>query len=356
LKKFLLLITSVVLSSFCYAHSNLPDIQFSLAYDEIELKDAFETLGKIGGINFIGHQSLEGTTEFQLHQVTWREAFEMLLRSNGLYFVQTGKNIWVAPTHVIKNSAQLPWQDFSEEVEVPRQVLIEAHIVEADHRYAQKLGTQLGLQSVKSRRNPHPSIHTNFQSDFNVKGFQGVSPALASVTMLTKQATQLLQFELNALEANGLGKIVSNPRIITADQIPAIIEQGTDVPYFSSTRSDSKVHFRKATLRLEVIPKIEEDFIVLDIVIDKDTLGKQIGQNYSINTRHLKSQIMIEDGGTIVIGGVYIESDREDVVKVPLLGDIPLLGWFFRQKETIKDKTELLVFLTPSIIDYSGTN
>jgi type IV pilus assembly protein PilQ len=339
-----------------FASHNLPEITFSLAYDQIELKDAFETLGRIGGINFIGHQSLEGSTELNLHHVTWKEAFEMLLRSQGLYYAQTGKNIWVAPTHVIKNSAQLPWANFDQAPEVAQQVLIEASIVEADHRYAQKLGVKLGVQPVKSRHSSNSPIQSQFLSDLKTNGLSRIDPALASISMLSRQATQLLQFELSALEADGLGKIVSKPRIITANHVPAIIEQGTDIPYFTNSKEGGKVHFRKANLRLEVMPRINEGFISLDIEVIKDTIGKQIGNSFAINTRHLKSQIMIEDGGTVVIGGVYVETEREDVIKVPLLGDIPILGTLFQHKETIKDKTELLVFLTPSIIDHTGEN
>jgi type IV pilus assembly protein PilQ len=338
----------------CFANSKLPEIRFSLSYDQIEIKDAFETLGIIGGINFIGHQSLEGTTELNLKDVTWQEAFEMLLRSQGLYFAQTGNNIWVAPTHVIKNSSQLPWINFKQEPTLHQQVLIEASIVEADHRYAQNLGIKLGLQQLKSKHTSDSSMQPNFQSDLRAGGLQRIDPALASITMLTKQATQLLQLELRALESDGLGKVVAKPRIITANKVAAIIEQGTEIPYFTSSREGAKVHFKKANLRLEVIPTIQDELITLDIEIIKDTLGKQIGQGHAINTRHLKSQIMIEDGGTIVIGGVYIESEREDIVQVPLLGDLPLLGWLFQHKEIVKDKTELLVFLTPSIIDHTG--
>jgi type IV pilus assembly protein PilQ len=334
--------------------NTLPQLTFSLDYDQIEIKDAFETLGKLGGINFVGHQILEGTTELHLHQVSWQEAFEMLLRSQGLYYIQTGNTIWVAPTHIIKHSAQLPWANFATPPQIQQQVLIEAKIIEADYRYAQKLGVKLGLHSLKNKGPSANAIAPEFISDLKVDGLQRIEPAVSSISMLTRQATQLLQLELSALESNGQGKIISNPRIITANLVPAIIEQGTDIPYFTSSREGSKVHFRKATLRLEVVPEIQDNFIYLNIEIIKDSLGKQIGQSFAINTRHLKSKIMIEDGGTVVIGGVYVESEREEIIKVPLLGDIPFLGFLFQHKEIFKDKTELLVFLTPSIIDQTG--
>jgi type IV pilus assembly protein PilQ len=116
------------------------------------------------------------------------------------------------------------------------------------------------------------------------------------------------------------------------------------------------VHFRKANLRLAVIPEIRPDYIKLDVEISKDSLGKQYGSGHAINTRALKSSLMVEEGGTVMIGGVFITSDREEIVQVPLLGDIPIIGRLFQHSEKINDKNELLIFLTPTLIDYTGQN
>jgi type IV pilus assembly protein PilQ len=157
--------------------------------------------------------------------------------------------------------------------------------------------------------------------------------------------------ELSALESDGQGKILSNPRIMTADQVKATIEQGTELPYQTSSQTGSKLQFRKANLRLEVVPKIHpDDTISMLVSINKDTVGMKTEQGYAIDTKNLSSEVTVENGGTVILGGVYQTTEREDVVKIPLLGDIPLIGHFFQHKSTLRDKTELLVFITPTVV------
>jgi type IV pilus assembly protein PilQ len=172
--------------------------------------------------------------------------------------------------------------------------------------------------------------------------------------MLNKKATQLLQIELSSLESDGRGRIVSNPRIVTTNEVKAMIEQGTELPYQTSTKDGARVHFRKANLRLEVTPKIQDGSIQMDVEISKDTIGTKTEQGYAIDTKHLRSQIMVEDGGTVVIGGIFLQIEREDVLRIPFLGEIPILGNLFKHQAKITDKTELLVFLTPTLINHKG--
>jgi DNA gyrase/topoisomerase IV subunit A len=125
----------------------------------------------------------------------------------------------------------------------------------------------------------------------------------------------------------------------------------TELPYQTSSQTGSKLQFRKANLRLEVIPKIHPDEKISMLVsINKDTVGMKTEQGYAIDTKNLSSEVTVENGGTVIIGGVYQTTEREDVVKVPLLGDIPLIGHFFQHKSTLRDKTELLVFITPTVL------
>ena len=228
--------------------------------------------------------------------------------------------------------------------------MIEARIVEADHRFARNLGVKLGMRPRSSFLEQTP-----FQMSvpLNAGGLGGYEPASAAATLLSKNASRLLDIELTALESDGQGKILSNPRIMTADMVKATIEQGTELPYQTSSSSGgNKIQFRKANLRLEVIPKIHHDGKVsLLVAINKDSVGMKTEQGYAIDTKNLSSEVTVENGGTVILGGIYQTTEREDLVKVPLLGDIPLIGHLFKHQSKLRDKTELLVFLTPTILD-----
>jgi type IV pilus assembly protein PilQ len=165
--------------------------------------------------------------------------------------------------------------------------------------------------------------------------------------------SRFISLELSALEADGKGKILSSPRVITADQLKATIEQGTELPYQVATSSGAtSLAFRKANLKLEVTPQITPDGnVVLDVDVNKDSVGQATLQGFAIDTKHVKTQVLIENGGTVVIGGIYIQQDRDTVTKVPLFGDIPVLGNLFKTTSRTNDKTELLIFLSPKILN-----
>ena len=158
--------------------------------------------------------------------------------------------------------------------------------------------------------------------------------------------------EISALEADGNGKVISSPRVVTADQVPAIVEQGTELPYQQATSSGAtSVTFKKANLKLEVTPQITPDGnIILDVDVNNDTPGVLTTSGYAINTQHLKTIVMVENGGTVLLGGIFQETEQDSVTKVPLLGDIPFLGYLFKSTGKTRNKTELLIFITPKII------
>jgi type IV pilus assembly protein PilQ len=290
-----------------------------------------------------------------LNNTPWQTALHSILASRGLRLIRNGDIYWIGPHAEIqafqkyrREDAALPFG--GDHVNSPRQILIEARIVEADERFARELGVKLGAQANAIGGNPEQNIASTI--DLGGAGLNGFSPATIAATLVSKNAQRLLQLELSALETEGQGKILSNPRIMTGDQVKATIEQGTELPYQINSQNGNKLQFRKANLRLEVLPKIHPDGKISMLVgINKDTIGMKTEQGYAIDTKSLSSEVTVENGGTAIIGGIFQTTERSDEVKIPLLGDIPVIGHLFRHKSKLQDKTELLVFLTPTVLD-----
>ncbi|QWD87095.1 type II and III secretion system protein [Polynucleobacter paludilacus] len=327
----------------------------SLDFPQIELRDLLQTLARIGNTNFLLSESIQGDISIDLKNTPWHTALHSILASRGLRLLRHGDIYWIGPHSEIqafqkyrREDAALPFG--GDHVNSPRQILIEARIVEADQRFARELGMKLAYQA----KNTSPQDTKTFSGNIDLSGagLNGFHPASLAATLISPDASRLLQLELSALESDGQGKILSNPRIMTGDQVKATIEQGTELPYQVSSQSGSKLQFRKANLRLEVMPKIHPDGKISMLVgINKDTLGMKTEQGYAIDTKNLSSEVTVENGGTAIIGGIFQTTEREDEVKIPVLGDIPLLGHLFRHKSKLQDKTELLVFLTPTVLD-----
>jgi type IV pilus assembly protein PilQ len=188
--------------------------------------------------------------------------------------------------------------------------------------------------------------------DLRADAAGGNAPGSFAFTLFNAAAQRFLNVELTALEADGRGKIVSSPRLVTADQQAALIEQGEEIPYQQSAGNGvTTTAFKKANLKLEVTPQITPDGnVILDVDVNKDSRGSATPGGLAINTKHIKTKVQVEDGGTVVIGGIYTQADQAHETRVPLLGEIPLLGALFRQRSSRREKTELLIFLTPRIV------
>lgn len=239
-----------------------------------------------------------------------------------------------------------------------RQVLIEARIVEGEHGFSRELGARLSMRTagVKPDADP-PSVglgggKEGVVYDVSARAIAGVEAATAGLTLFAAGATRLVTAELSALEAQGRGQIVSSPRIVTADRTKALVEQGTELPYQAKVRNGvSGVQFRRASLKLEVEPRITPaGRVILDLDISKDSVGKPTAGGPAIDTKHVRTRVEVEDGGTFSIGGIYESQDRDDVTRVPLLGKIPLLGALFRHRAMREQRTELAVFITARIV------
>ena len=181
----------------------------------------------------------------------------------------------------------------------------------------------------------------------------GGQPAGAlALSLFNASLTRVLNLEISALEADGKGRVVASPRIVTADQVKAIIEQGTELPYQQAAGSGAtSLTFRKANLKLEVTPQIAPDGrIILNVDINKDSVGRSTPNGFAIDTKHVQTQVRVDDGGTVMIGGIFETTEREDEVRVPLLGSLPGVGALFRSRTRSLAKSELLVFLTPQVL------
>lgn len=334
---------------------NLAHTPVSLHFSEIEVSELLQVLAKMGKTNFLLSESIKGRMSIHLNNTPWQTALHSILASRGLRLIRNGDIYWIGPHAEIqafqkyrREDAALPFG--GDHVNSPRQILIEARIVEADERFARELGVKLGAQANAIGGNPEQNIASTL--DLGGAGLNGFSPATIAATLVSKNAQRLLQLELSALETEGQGKILSNPRIMTGDQVKATIEQGTELPYQINSQNGNKLQFRKANLRLEVLPKIHPDGKISMLVgINKDTIGMKTEQGYAIDTKSLSSEVTVENGGTAIIGGIFQTTERSDEVKIPLLGDIPVIGHLFRHKSKLQDKTELLVFLTPTVLD-----
>jgi len=268
-------------------------------------------------------------------------------------------------------------------IDIPlRQVMIEARIVQASDTFGQTLGVRLGGMgpggaqtvwgptnaNVMANANPTAQQGTSFNIadkaldtsgsfvNLPAASLNGFASASFAVSIFNSAKNRFLNLELSALEADGKGKVVSSPRVVTADQSKAVIEQGTELPYQVAAASGaSTLAFRKANLKLEVTPQITpEGGIVLDLDISKDNVGQITPAGFAIDTKHVKTQVLVENGGTVMIGGIYETSEQDDEYKVPFFGDIPVLGYLFKNRRRATAKQELLVFITPKMLDHSA--
>jgi type IV pilus assembly protein PilQ len=275
-------------------------------------------------------------------------------------------------------------QSMIAKIDIPvRQVLIEARIVIADDSFGSSLGMRLGASDLRGLRggvsgyNVGGDNRLTVGGNLNAIGAQtrqttatnvslsdtqfvnlpaigqgGYDPASFAISLFGANSNRFLNLEISALEADGKGKVVSSPRVVTSDQQKALIEQGTELPYQVATSSGAtSLQFRKANLKLEVTPQITpEGGVILDVDVNKDSVGQATAAGFAIDTKHIKTQVLVENGGTVVIGGIFEQSDRTDISKVPFLGDVPYLGNLFKTTTKSSERTELLIFLTPKVV------
>ncbi|HSC47501.1 MAG TPA: type IV pilus secretin PilQ [Gammaproteobacteria bacterium] len=284
-----------------------------------------------------------------------------------------------------------------------KQVLIESRIVIANNDFTRDLGARLGYNAATQRGQTYLATSGSIAGTNNdVNGFitgqnainnainsgspgngtpvplatpftvSGINDRLnvnlpaagasGQIAFAVLRGTNLIDLELSALQSEGQGEVVSSPHVLTADQQLAHIEQGVQIPYQQASSSGATTtSFKSAVLSLDVTPQITPDErVIMDLEVHNDSVGQVVpsatgGNVPTIDTRDVKTHVLVSNGDTIVLGGIYETTQTTSTAKVPLLGDLPLLGWLFRNTQTVNNKDELLIFVTPKIVDQGAT-
>ena len=260
-----------------------------------------------------------------------------------------------------------------------RQVVIEARIVEASDSFGKSIGVRLGGADLRGVRggdagysvggSSRVAVGGTYDAVANSTGYFGASESGAmsnfvnlpaksvagsiALTLFNASANRLLNLEIQAMESEQKGTIVSSPRLLTADQVKAVIEQGREVSYPSGSDDKGRVTYGKANgvLKLEVTPQITPDGqIILDLDVAKNTIESIIGNIVTMGVKKINTQAIVDNGGTVMLGGIFESQERKDEYKVPLLGDIPYVGNLFKSRSSDIDRTEMLIFITPRIV------
>lgn len=252
-----------------------------------------------------------------------------------------------------------------------RQVLIESRIVLANNDFARDLGVKFGLSRSSSFDNNHFFTlggTRNGTTDFGQttafevpagSGNEGLmvnlpvgNPAGALGLAIGRLGSHLLQLELSAMQAEDRGEVISSPRVITSNQQEASIKQGVEIPYEQSTSSGAtSIAFKDAVLELKVTPQITpDDRIIMDLEVSKDSVGQVFKDVPSIDTRSVATQVLVDNGETLVLGGIYEQERGKESERVPFLGSLPGIGWLFKTTRNMNNKSEMLIFVTPKIV------
>ena len=271
-------------------------------------------------------------------------------------------------------------------LDVPiRQVMISSRIVIATDQFTRELGSRFGVTRAKANSDGFGATSGTFAATDtiaasglnNLANTGAANPftvptgasaaerlnvnlattgaAAGSLAFAVLTGSTLIDLEISALQAENEGEVISSPRVVTADRHEAHIEQGVEVPYLSASSSGAtQVEFKKAVLSIEVTPQITpDDRVIMDLSVNNDTVGTIYSGIPSIDTREVTTQVLVNNGDTVVLGGIYEQVTRNEVDKVPFLGDIPLIGYFFRHTLESDERRELLIFVTPKILKNS---
>jgi type IV pilus assembly protein PilQ len=307
---------------------------FTLKYQKAE---AFKNI-------LTGSNDSSGTKNNSI--LTIRGSAVMDPRTNTIFVQDTVKKLEEIQT--IINKTDIP----------VKQVLIESRLVVADEKFGKSLGAKFGVNTLLKSGSNSLTVGGRLGTTDLMTNLPVANPAGSlGLSLLTFGKSTLLNLELSALETDKRGKVISSPRVITANQQKAVIEQGAEIPYITPASAASNVPavaFKKAVLSLEVTPQITPDNrIIMDLYVKKDAVGQIFNNVPSIDTQNVRTQVLVGNGETAVLGGIFEQAERRDLSKVPFFGDLPFIGNAFKNTVRSNEKSELLIFVTPKIVDDS---
>lgn len=392
--------------------------KLSLNFQNIEVRSVLQLIADFTGLNIVASDTVNGAITLRLKNVPWDQALDIILRTRGLGKRQTGNVILVAPNTEIaerekqeleamkqivdlapvstrffqinyakasdiatllksgekasilsargqvtvdKRTNTLMVLDTSEKLDevsslirkldIPiRQVMIEARIVTASNEFSRSLGMNANIGPNPANTAGITTNGSNGSMNINLP----VAAPTSGIGLAVLGSNYLVDLELSAMQTEGTGELVSNPRVITSNQNEAIIEQGVEIPYQESAGASgaTSISFKKAVLSLRVTPQITpDDRIVMDLEVSKDNVSSVVsGGVPAIDTRAISTQVLVNNGETVVLGGIYEQETVNTNDEVPGLASIPLIGLLFKRETKLDNKKELLIFVTPKIL------
>jgi len=386
--------------------------RLSLNFQDIEVRSVLQLIADFTGINVVVSDTVGGSLTLRLKNVPWDQALDIILKTKGLAMRQSGNVMLVAPSEEIAAREKLELESkkqieeleplYSEYVQVNyakaadilgllkssdttllsergmattdertntllvqdtaaklaeirkliarldvpvRQVLIESRVVVANKNFSRDIGVNMSVSKDTTYNGDH----------FLSSDFITILPTTTNTLFdfrIGKIGSHVLDLELRAAEAEGYSETISSPRVLTSNQKAAHIEVGEEIPYEEKTSSGAtNVAFKKAVLSLNVIPQITpDDRIILDLTVNNDSRGQITDAGPAIDTNEVQTQVLVDNGETLVLGGVYTEKAADQTNRTPLLGELPAVGWLFKTRSRSNEKDELLIFVTPKIV------
>ncbi|MDX9820534.1 MAG: hypothetical protein RBT20_01240 [Syntrophales bacterium] len=362
--------------------------QMTIDVQDADIKAVLRLLAEEGKVSIVSGDDVKGPVTLQMKKVSWEQALDTILEIKGLGRRQVGNVITVMTLDKIKKdeadaqareTLKRKAEDEKKKIEqallaekgILRQVSIEARIVEASDNFTRKLGVQWGA-GVSGRVGAYP-FGTLIGTNSSVTGVTSLpggigltnsnlavnfptSIAAPSIGLIIGGSQAVLDAQLAALESTTNGKLLSAPKVTTMENIKASIKQGEEIPYVTrDSQGNPSVNFKEAVLKLEVTPKITPEgkiSMIIKASNDRPNYAQAtlLAGNVPIFKSEIDSQVVVSDGGTIVIGGIQKSEDSTGVSGVPWLSKIPVLGWLFKTEDISKTRTQLLIFVTPSVI------